>query len=157
MLVNFGWVWPGRLAAMGRPRTGAAEDLMAEGIRAVLTLTEEPPLEELAAAGFVVCHEPIRDFTAPAPGTLARCVAFLKGVLDSGSPAVVHCFAGYGRTGTVLAAFLAANGTPPEVAIEVVRGLRPGSIETWEQRLAVIEYARGLRRPPGTAPPAEGT
>jgi atypical dual specificity phosphatase len=141
MLRNFGWVIPGRLAAMGRPWPEDGEDLRREGITSILCLAEEGPDEDLVRAGFRVRHEPVRDFTAPDEETLRRCVAFLEDAIRSGGRALVHCHAGYGRTGTVLAAFLVAQGEDPRRAIERVRALRPGSIETREQEEAVLRYA----------------
>jgi atypical dual specificity phosphatase len=152
MLANFGWVLPRRLAGMARPHPGAAEHLKALGVSAVLTLTEMPPLPEFAAAGLAVRHEPILDFAAPDAETLARCVAFVTEAVESGGAVVVHCHAGYGRTGTVLAAALVAQGLEPDAAIGLVRDLRPGSLETWEQEDAVRRFARSI--PEG--PPPEG-
>jgi atypical dual specificity phosphatase len=142
MLRNFGWVLPGRLAAMARPWPEDAEELRAAGIGAVLCLAEDPPPQEIVLA-FRVRHEPILDFTAPDADTLSRCVAFLREAMARGERAVVHCHAGYGRTGTVLAAFLASEGEDPRRAIQRVRSLRPGSIETREQEEAVLRFARG--------------
>jgi 4-hydroxy-tetrahydrodipicolinate reductase len=142
MLSNFGWVVPGRLAGMARPRPGQARELRDEGVGAVLVLTESPPLAELEEAGLAVAHEPVPDFAPPDAETLDRCVAFVREHARAGRPVVVHCHAGYGRTGTVLAAVLVAEGFPPEDAIDRVRRLRPGSIETLEQEDAVLGYAR---------------
>jgi len=54
---------------------------------------------------------------------------------------VVSCYAGIGRTGTVLACYLVHRGEEPAEAIIRVRRLRPGSIETPEQETAVRQYA----------------
>ena len=141
MLRNFGWVLPGRLAGMARPRPGAASELAQAGVAAVLALTEDPPLDELLAAGLAVHHEPVPDFAAPTPQALVRCVSFVRARIEAGSAVVVHCHAGYGRTGTVLAACLVGTGVAPEHAIATVRRLRPGSIETPEQEDAVRRFA----------------
>ena len=54
----------------------------------------------------------------------------------------VHCTAGLGRTGTILAAFLVSQGLSAERALERIRKLRPGSVETSEQVQAIEEFAR---------------
>jgi atypical dual specificity phosphatase len=148
MLSNFGWVLPRRLAGMARPLPGAAEHLKDLGIDAVLTLTEAPPLPEFQAAGLTVAHEPIVDFAAPDAETLTRCVAFVRRAMAEGDAVVVHCHAGYGRTGTVLAATLVAEGLEPDTAIEIVRKLRPGSLETEEQEDAVRRFAKTQEEDP---------
>jgi atypical dual specificity phosphatase len=144
MLRNFGWVVPGRLAAMGRPYPEDAAALREEGITSILCLAEERPTPAFSHAGFAVHHEPIGDFCAPDEATLTRCVDHLRKAIAAGERVVVHCHAGYGRTGTVVAAFLAAEGDDPQEAIERVRRLRPGSIETPEQEEAVRRFARSI-------------
>jgi atypical dual specificity phosphatase len=149
MLLNFGWVKPGVLAAMGRP---AAEDwpaLARRGVRAVLSLTETPPGGDPGALGIVTLHVPIGDFTAPTPEELLRCVTWIEQQVKSARPVVVHCGAGLGRTGTVIAAFLVAQGFAPDEAVREVRRIRPGSLETDEQVEAVLQFAD--RDPPGGA------
>jgi len=54
----------------------------------------------------------------------------------------VHCTAGLGRTGVVLACHLVTRGMSADNAIARIRRLRPGSIETDEQAIAVDEFAR---------------
>ena len=59
--------------------------------------------------------------------------------------AILASLAGRGRTGTVLAAYFVSQGMPARDAVQHVRTLRPGSIETPEQERAVFELARRLR------------
>jgi atypical dual specificity phosphatase len=54
----------------------------------------------------------------------------------------VHCYAGVGRTGTVLAAWFVSEGMSPNDAVIKIRELRPGSIETPEQERAIELFAK---------------
>lgn len=56
-------------------------------------------------------------------------------------PVGVHCRMGRGRTGVMVACYLAHfQGLPPERAIINVRLQRPGSVETPEQERCVVRY-----------------
>ena len=66
---------------------------------------------------------------------------FVDEALSLGESVVVHCAAGYGRTGTMLACYLVHKGYGPTEAINEVRRKRPGSIETKEQENAIYEYS----------------
>jgi atypical dual specificity phosphatase len=61
---------------------------------------------------------------------------------EKGMGVAVHCGAGLGRTGVVLAGYFVAKGMSASNAIAKVRKLRPGSVETDEQAEAVAEFAR---------------
>ena len=54
----------------------------------------------------------------------------------------VHCGAGLGRTGVIVACYFVAKDMTAKNAVARVRRLRPGSIETEEQEEAVNEFAR---------------
>jgi len=72
-------------------------------------------------------------------------VAAVEDARRSGQKIGVHCLAGQGRTGTMLACYLVSQGKSPGEAISEIRDLRPGSIETPAQDRAVHQYARDLR------------
>jgi len=110
-----------------------------KGVSAILTLTETPlPAEWLS--DFISLHIPVRDFCPPTIEQLNLCVDFLNDCLKSGKKPVVHCMMGYGRTGTILGAFLISKGLTANEAIAEVRQKRYGAIETIEQEDVLYEF-----------------
>ena len=61
----------------------------------------------------------------------------LQAIWQQGGAVAVHCAAGLGRTGTLAAQMLVAQGVDPDQAIADVRQVRKGSIETAAQEQAV--------------------
>jgi hypothetical protein len=156
MVRNFSFVLPGRLAGLACPSHAPADlaadvaELRAAGVGGLVTLMEEP-LDEavITAGGLAYLHEPIPDFGSPDPDQAFRVVRFVREVNAQGGAAALHCYAGQGRTGTLLACVLVADGASPRAAIDQVRVARPGSIETRGQAGAVEAFAHAVatRRP----------
>jgi atypical dual specificity phosphatase len=148
---SFSWVEKPLLAGMGRP--DSPEELRwlhDQGIQVLLSLTEDRPRRDWADdAGLLVFHEPLEDMEAPSQEQLERAVSAVTRALDKNLPVAVHCGAGLGRTGVVLAAYFVAKGASAPSAITRIRKLRPGSIETDEQVEAVELFARNRRREGG--------
>lgn len=84
-----------------------------------------------------VCWAPIADFTLADESTLTRTILpFLRDADRHGERTVVHCSAGIGRTGHVLAAWLvAARGMSNEAAIDAVRRSGRNAREAGDPRL----------------------
>ena len=146
LLPNFGWLIEGRLAGVGRPGSGAAlAELRAAGVAALVSLSETPPPgDAVAAYDLPIVHIPIPDFTAPSLAQIERAVAAVDDFLARDQPTAVHCGAGLGRTGTMLACYLVRHGSDAGKAIAAVRARRPGSIETPEQEAVIAAYERRL-------------
>jgi atypical dual specificity phosphatase len=141
---GFSWIDKPLLAALARPTE--PDDftwLRAQGIEVLLSLTEERPRRDwVEDAGLLVYHEPLEDMEAPTQEQLDRCVSAILRATERRMPVAVHCGAGLGRTGVVIAAYFVAKGLTAANAIARIRRLRPGSIETDDQVEAIEEYAR---------------
>jgi len=133
------------LAGMPYPHGDDLTWVSEQGVSLVVSLTEasvDPDTVEVL--GMELLHLPIEDFHAP---TAEQQQAFVREVQlrrDAGETVAVHCLAGLGRTGTMLATWLVAEGLGADEAIDEVRALRPGSIETTEQEDAVRRFARAV-------------
>lgn len=143
---NFGWFIKGSIAVMGRP--GSLNDLeddllflRREGIRKIISLTMAPLDEhEVTRFSFKAVHIPIPDGGIPTCGQLEQFVSAVGKWLEKGEKVVIHCGAGYGRSGTMLACYLVKTGLASDEAIERVRLFRPASIETIQQEKCVVDY-----------------
>ena len=145
---GFSWIEKPLLGAMARPES--PDDLTwlrGQGIELLISLTEDPLRRDwVNEAGLLVFHVPVVDMEAPTQEQLERCVSAITRAHDREMGVAVHCGAGLGRTGVVLACYFVNKGLSAQNAIARVRRLRPGSIETEEQADAVVEFARRKAR-----------
>jgi atypical dual specificity phosphatase len=145
---GFTWVDQPRLAALAMP--DSVEDLVwlrRHGIDVLVSLTETPvPRHWVNEAGLLAVNVPVPDMEPPSDRQLDHLVDTIQKANASGMGVAVHCGAGLGRTGTVLAAYLVSRGLTPQQAVEQVRRLRPGSVETTEQERAIERFAERVAR-----------
>jgi atypical dual specificity phosphatase len=120
------------------------EEIAAEGIKLVISLETDYPLPNFAEFGVEHYELPISDFEAPSKESVIKFITILRKALSEGKPVLIHCFAGCGRTGTMLALaeiylFGERKGAR---AIRKVREVRPCAIETLPQEQAIRNHAR---------------
>jgi len=133
---------------MGKAADGDATELgsqlQAKGITGLINLTERDYTEEqrsaLSSFGVEVYNFPIRDFQTPKIEDVNEIVKLTR---DPQQKFAVHCTAGKGRTGTIIGCiFVARSATvEPDAAIEMIRKVRTGAVETIEQKRFITDYA----------------
>lgn len=157
--------FPGRCGVDGRGRhwrrsvEADLRSIVDWGASAVLSLVEAdefsrygvPDLDaRVRSQGLRWHHLPVPDMgvldDATPFGQQAEVQA-VQAALARGERVLVHCAAGLGRTGTLVAGLLVGQGLAPQQAIAAVRGVRPGTLETTQQEA----WVHALVDPDGAA------
>lgn len=112
-------------------------------------------IEDLSAtvahAGMRFRRLPIRDINVPRDtNEVVPLVRTILAAAEAGDTVILHCRGGLGRAGLLGACCLVGQGHSPGDAIDLVRGARPGAIETRGQAAFVQDFARAWR---GASPP----
>jgi len=117
----------------------------------LISLIEKPEFAELKIEDLFAEVEqrgmrsrwfPIPDFGTPASlAALSTLVEKILFEVAQGETVVVHCKAGLGRSGLVVAACLVALGYSAREALAIVRRSRPGTVETPAQEAFVEQFA----------------
>jgi ABC-type phosphate transport system ATPase subunit len=158
---GFLWLKRGQLA--GTPLPGVYFELEYDlkalqhcGVTRLVNLTEMPLDESrLKPFGIGSIWEAIPDMEAPSLEQGARLCRKIDELLVAGEVIAVHCRAGLGRTGTVLAAHLIWEGSSALDALEIIRSIEP----RWVQSQAQVDFleafaanaARNRAKPSGKA------
>jgi atypical dual specificity phosphatase len=118
-----------------------------KGIKAILSITETPLNPSLLGQISSYKQISVKNHHAPTLAQLDEAVNFVLKNKQEGRKTAVHCAAGKGRTGTVLAAYLCATEhLSGKEAIAKVRAERGGSVERNSgQEGAVVKYCDYIR------------
>ncbi|OBT92021.1 hypothetical protein VE01_10288 [Pseudogymnoascus verrucosus] len=156
----FRWLVPFKIAVMSTPRNGRDIRALSSdgiGIKTVLTLTEEEPLDQSWFNTRIKnVFLPIRNYYPPSIEQMDIAMRILTD--EESLPVLIHCGGGKGRAGSIAACYMAACGfTKPNLqsddwqpamsaqdSISKLRAIRPGSIETEQQEVFISKWVSVL-------------
>lgn len=150
---GFYWLLPGELA--GTPWPGVVHDvrydldvLRTVGITCLISLTESPFDPMLAAEFGIRCiASPMPDMHPPSFDQAVDLCRAIDHALTTGDVVAVHCYAGLGRTGTVLVAYAlwCARGQQTGAqALAAARRIHPGWVQSQVQIDFLDDFAQAL-------------
>jgi len=144
---NFSWLIKNKLAGSAIPTSIKEIDWVIEqGVKSIVTIREEP-LDDDWIKNVNYLHVMSNDMGVPEFDDLTFAVDFIHRRLNDKEPVMVHCLAGQGRTGTILASYLVKyENMSADEAIEKVREIRPGSIQSYPQEEMIFQFEKSLNR-----------
>ena len=142
---NFSWLVDDKLAGSAIPTSKDEINWLHEqGVKSIVTIREEP-LDENWVGEMKYLHVHSNDMGVPTFDDLNESVDFIHKRIEDNDPVMVHCLAGLGRTGTILACYLIKyEKMSAEDAIQHVREKRHGSIQSFVQEELIFQYAKTL-------------
>lgn len=159
MLAGFRWIIEDSFAGCGRPGLLGTFDedvafIRGAGFGLIVTLTEEPaaPLEGIGAL-----HFPIADMGIPTPRLCEAACRTIVSEIERGARVLVHCRAGMGRTGLMAACVLVTLGRSAQAALDEVRRVNPGYVQSAAQERFITHYEQHLRSQAASASASRAT
>ena len=143
---NFSWIIEEKLAGSAIPTSKEEIDwIKQEGVKSIVTIREEP-LEDEWIKDVNYLHVHSNDMGIPEFSDLVNSVDFINQRITNDEPVMVHCLAGLGRTGTILACYLIKyEDMTADDAIEKVRRERHGSIQSFSQEEIIFRFEKFVR------------
>ena len=142
---NFSWLIEEKLAGSGMPTTSDELDwILKQGVKSIVTMTENS-LPDSWIKDVNYLHVPTPDLTAPDMDRIDTAVEFIHEQITNNEAVMVHCAAGMGRAGTILACYLVKyQKHSAKDAIQKIRKERPGSIQSDVQEMAIGFYEKHI-------------
>ena len=142
---NFSWLIDGKLAGSAIPTSkDEIKWIQEEGVKSIVTVREEA-LEFLLPAEMKYLHVHSDDMGVPEFDDLTNAVDFIHQRITNNEPVMVHCLAGMGRTGTILACYLIKyQKLSADDSIQKVRENRPGSIQSFPQEEIIFQFEKSV-------------
>ena len=144
---KFSWLIENKLAGSGIPTSiDEVEWAIKQGVKSIVTIREEP-LDESWIKDVNYLHILSNEMGVPEFDDLVYAVDFIHSRITSNEPVMVHCLAGMGRTGVILACYLIKyQKMSASEATEKVREERPGSIQSYPQEEIIFRFEKSLKR-----------
>jgi len=140
---NFSWLIAEKLAGSAIPTSfDEIKWVLDEGVKSIVTIREEP-LDEDWIKDVNYLHIHSNDMGVPEFDDLTRAVDFVHERITNNEPVMVHCLAGLGRTGTILACYLIKyQKLSADDSIQKVRISRPGSVQSFPQEEIIFQFEK---------------
>ena len=143
---KFSWLIENKLAGSGIPTSiNEVQWVIEQGVKSIVTVREEP-LDDDWVKDVNYLHIMSNDMGVPEFDDLVHAVDFIYRRITNKEPVMVHCLAGLGRTGTILASYLIKyQNMSADEAMKKVREQRPGSIQSYPQEEIIFQFAKSLQ------------
>ena len=144
---KFSWVIENKLAGSGIPTSiDEVQWTIEQGVKSIVTIREEP-LADNWIKDVNYLHVISNDMGVPEFNDLTHAVDFIHRRITNNEPVLVHCLAGMGRTGVVLACYLVKyQNMSADEATQKIREERPGSIQSYPQEEIIFRFEKSLQR-----------
>ena len=144
---NFSWIIDKKLAGSAIPTSKEEIDwVKQEGVKSIVTIREEP-LDDDWIDDINYLHTNSNDMGVPEFDDLVKSVDFIHQRITNSEPVMVHCLAGLGRTGTILACYLIKyEKISADDSIARIRKQRPGSIQSFLQEEIINRFEEFVRK-----------
>jgi len=143
---KFSWLIENKLAGSSIPTSiDEMQWVIDQGVKSIVTVKEEP-LDDDWVKDVNYLHVHSNDMNVPEFDDLTHAINFIHRRITNNEPVMVHCLAGLGRTGTLLACYLVKHQKmSADDAIQKVREERPGSIQSYPQEEMIFQFAKSLQ------------